>query len=111
MNSASERRAILRFAFLITGYVILFLPRSAFDQMVMVKTWAAMLFQARSPEYYLLLATAHLVLLGAMILCWVTARGLRRSKEWGRWVGYGACALFLPLFPVFTVMGAIGAYF
>jgi hypothetical protein len=51
MHSASERRAVLRAAFLITGYVILFLPRSAFDRVVMVRTWSAALFQAGSPAY------------------------------------------------------------
>ena len=111
MDKASERRHLLRLAFLITGYIILFIPRAALERVVMLNNWAAMIAEYRSPMYYLVLATARMVLLVPMILCWVTARGLRRSKEWARWTGYTACILFLPYFPLFTVLGGLGAYF
>ncbi|HKE28019.1 MAG TPA: site-2 protease family protein, partial [Bryobacteraceae bacterium] len=111
MGQLSGRRTLLRWAFLGTGYLLLFGNRFVVHRLLMADMWAGPLFGSGSAMYAFLMAAAYFYLIAGWFLCMVTSWGFRRNKPWASAVGLAACVISLPWFPIMTVLGGLGIYF
>ena len=80
-------------------------------RLMMADRWGDLLFGQGSALSALLMAAAYLFLILNWVLCEVTAWGMKRNKGWSQATGMIVCVLFLPWFPVLTIIGAAGLYF
>ncbi|HEV3330408.1 MAG TPA: M50 family metallopeptidase [Bryobacteraceae bacterium] len=105
MPQANDRRVLLRWIFLVSGWILL-LGDNFVVQYVLRLESAPRGTHRPDP----LVALAHLCLLVSSLLCLATARAFRRSRKWARWTGISACLILLPWFPWLTLVAAVGLY-
>lgn len=110
MPQPRDQRILLRWIFLISGWVLLLFPSFVVHSVLGIDTWAAHAYPGNHREQALIVSVATLDLLVSALLCLVTARGLKRSRGWSRWTGVCACAILLFGVPWLTLAGAAGLY-
>jgi Zn-dependent protease len=111
MGQSSDRRLLIRWAFLGMGYILLFGRFYAYPLIMFLPDVWATLNGGDGSGNRTGRMIAGLYMLLAAILCFAANSGLRRNKPWGRWAGMAACIISLPFFPFMTILGALGLYF
>src|SRR5689334_8902001 len=111
MGQSTDRRVLLRWAFTSIGWLMIIGHEFTVHQLMRADRWGEFLFGHGSALAALVMAAAYLFLIVNWVLCEVTAWGMKRNKGWSQATGTVVCLLFLPWFPLLTMVGAVGLYF
>src|SRR5579862_3425333 len=102
-------RLLLRWMFLLAGFLLLFGYRFTLYAVLRAPYWAEVLFADRHQQR-LFVACVILAVVAAGSLCLLTSWGMRRNLGWSRWTGIAASGFLLCGFPWLTPFGGAGLY-
>ena len=103
-----DRRVILRWSFLLFGWLLLLATKFVAGAVLNGQSWADRLFPGDDLHQKGFIALLHVFVLCSGLLSLTTAWGLRRNLRWSRWCGIATCILLLAGFPWLTALGVIG---
>ncbi|HTS26544.1 MAG TPA: site-2 protease family protein [Bryobacteraceae bacterium] len=101
----SGRETQLRWMFLIGGWFLFVCHSLVLHNLLYTDALADSLFPD-NPEFLINLATLWLALV--MVLCFITAWGIKRQRPWSRRTGIVTSVLLLPGAPWLTIAGVVG---
>jgi tetratricopeptide (TPR) repeat protein len=103
-----DRRVILRWSFLLLGWLLVLAPQTLVDVVLNGQAWADRLFPENDLHQKGFIALLHVFVLCSGLLSLTTAWGLRRNLRWSRWCGIFTCIVLLAGFPWLTALGIVG---